>query len=87
MQEQLLDEAVAEVRAHGVARAAGRPVPGVNAFSAPAFDHEGEPALVITLLGHQDHLSADWDGPQALALRQAAAEISHRLGGQALPPA
>lgn len=81
--EEALREAVAEVRAHGVARAVGRPVPGVNAFSAPAFDHEGEAALVITLLGHQDHLSPDWDGAPAQAVRQAAAELSHRLGWQA----
>jgi DNA-binding IclR family transcriptional regulator len=85
-QDKALREAVAELRAHGVARAVGRPVPGVNAFSAPAFDHDGEPALVITLLGHQDHLSADWDGAPAMALRRAAADISHRLGWQVPRP-
>lgn len=73
-------EAVAEIRDHGVARAEGRPIPGVNAFSAPAFDHEGEPAIVITALGHQDHFSADWNSSAAQAVRAAAAEISARLG-------
>lgn len=75
-----LREIAAEVRKHGVARAVGRPVPGVNAFSAAAFDHEGEPAIVITLLGHQDELSSDWKSKPALAVRNAAAEISRRLG-------
>lgn len=75
-----LEEAVAEVREHGVARAEGRPIPGVNAFSAPAFDHEGEPAIVITALGHQDNFSADWNSGDAQAVRGAAAEISSRLG-------
>jgi DNA-binding IclR family transcriptional regulator len=75
-----LREAVAEVRDHGVARAQGRPIPGVNAFSAPAFDHEGEPVIVITALGHQDKFSADWDSDTAQAVRNAAAEISARLG-------
>jgi DNA-binding IclR family transcriptional regulator len=75
-----LQAAADEVRRHGVARAQGRPIPGVNAFSAAAFDHEGEPALVITALGHQDHFPAAWNSAAAQAVRAAAAEISGRLG-------
>lgn len=75
-----LRDAVAELREHGVARAEGRPIPGVNAFSAPAFDHEGEPVIVITALGHQDHFPADWNSGVAQAVRDAAADISSRLG-------
>ena len=81
-----LRDAAAEVREHGVARAVGRPIPGVNAFSAVAFDHEGQPAIVITALGHQDSLPADWDGAAAQAVRDAAAEISGRLGWRAGRP-
>lgn len=69
-----------ELEAHGVARAVGHPIPGVNAFSAPALDHEGEPAIVVTLLGHQDELDPGWDSPGAQAVRDAAAEVSRRLG-------
>lgn len=75
-----LREAADEVRRHGVARAQGRPIPGVNAFSAVAFDHEGEPAIVITALGHQDNFPAAWDSDAAHAVRNAATEISNRLG-------
>lgn len=75
-----LREAIAEIRDHGVARAEGRPIPGVNAFSAPAFDHEGEPAIVITALGHQDKFPSDWNSPAADSVRDAAAAISDRLG-------
>ena len=75
-----LEGIAAEVRRHGVARALGRPIPGVNAFSAAAFDHEGRPALVITALGHEDTFAATWDSPLAAAVRDAAAEVSHRLG-------
>lgn len=71
-----------DLQAHGLVRAEGRPIPGVNAFSAPAFDHEGQPALVITALGHQDHFPVAWDSPVADAVRAAAAAISARLGGQ-----
>jgi len=73
-----------EVRSHGVARAVGRPIPGVNAFSAAAFDHQGDAVLVITAMGHENDVPADWDSPIARAVRTAAAEISARLGGQ--PP-
>jgi len=81
-----LREAAAELREHGVARAEGKPMPGVNAFSAPVFDHEGEPVIVITALGHQDNFSADWNSSAAHAVRDAAAEISGRLGWRIASP-
>ena len=71
-----------ESRAHGVSRAAGRPIPGVNAFSAAAVDHEGEPAIVITALDHEDRLDSRWSSATARAVRDAAAQITQRLGGQ-----
>ena len=69
-----------ELARHGCARAVGRPIPGVNAFSAPVFDQHGEPVLVLTLLGHQDHVPAAWSSPMAAAVKRAAAEVSARLG-------
>jgi len=78
-----LKAVVAEVRDHRIARAHGRPIPGINAFSAPAFDHEGQATLVITALGHEDGFVAEWDSPLADAVRQAAADISRRLGYRA----
>lgn len=86
-EQLLLREARRDVQAHGLVRAEGRPIPGVNAFSAPVFDHEGQPALVITMLGHQDHFPVAWASPAADAVRAASAEISRRLGwlGAAAP--
>ncbi|HWT17962.1 MAG TPA: IclR family transcriptional regulator [Variovorax sp.] len=75
-----LREAAAELREHGVTRAEGKPIPGVNAFSAPVLDHDGEPVVVITALGHRDGFSADWNSSAATAVRNAAAEASSRLG-------
>ncbi|MEO8298978.1 MAG: IclR family transcriptional regulator [Burkholderiales bacterium] len=69
-----------EYTRHGCTRAVGRPVPGVNAFSAPVFDHDGVPVLVLTLLGHQDHFPSAWSSPMAQAVKCAAAEASTRLG-------
>lgn len=77
----------AELQAHGVTRAAGRPIPGVNAFSAPVRDHEGEVALVITMLGHQDHFPSAWTSPMAVAVRDAATQVSASLGYRAPAPA
>jgi DNA-binding IclR family transcriptional regulator len=69
-----------ELAGHGCTRAVGRPIPGVNAFSAPVFDHDGDAAVVITLLGHQDHMPSAWSSAMAAALKRAAAEVSSQLG-------
>lgn len=73
-------EAKDEYGTHGCTRAVGRPIPGINAFSAPAFDHDGEPAIVLTLLGHQDNVASGWTSPMAAAVKRAAADVSNRLG-------
>jgi hypothetical protein len=44
----------------------------VRRLGAPA----GEPVLVITLLGHQDHVPPAWTSPMAAAVRRAAAPYS-----------
>lgn len=71
---------VGELQAHGLTRAVGHPIPGLNALSAPVFDHEGQCALVITALGHEETFDPAWDGALAQSVRDAAAEISRRLG-------
>ncbi len=71
---------------HRLTRAEGRPMPGVNAFASPIFDHEGQPVMCITALGHQDHFPAGWKSPLADRIRNAAADISRQLGG-VVPPA
>lgn len=77
-------EAIAqELRAHGVSRIVGSPIPGVNAFSAPVFDLEGNPVLVITVTDREDRLPAAWEGVTPLALAAAAKELTERLGGRA----
>jgi len=74
-----------ETRRQGMARAMGSPLPGVNAFSTPVFDHAGNIALALTCLGPSNLFDASWDGPIASALRQCAAAISKELGFR--PPA
>lgn len=69
-----------EVRRHGLARAIGDPLPGVNAFAAPVFDHAGHVVLVITAMGPTGTFDARWGSPIAKALQACATEISKRLG-------
>ncbi len=76
-----LDAIRAEALRHGVSRAVGSPIPGVNAFSAPVFDMDGNPVMVITALDHQDRLPSAWNGGAAQSLAAAAQEITQRLGG------
>lgn len=75
-----VDEIVAEVRQHGMARAVGNPIPGINAFSAPVFDSSGNLALAITAMGPADTFDPDWTGPTAQKVRACAGAISERLG-------
>jgi DNA-binding IclR family transcriptional regulator len=85
MSKAAFDALVADVRAHGVARAVGEPLPGINALSAPVFDSTGNLALAVTTLGPAGTFDAGWDGPLAQQVRACANSISARLGwhGQA----
>jgi DNA-binding IclR family transcriptional regulator len=69
-----------EFATHGLTRAVGRPIPGVNAFSAPAFDHQGNAAVVLTALGPDVSFASTWNSVIAKEMRSAAEEISRRLG-------
>lgn len=69
-----------DARRYGMARAVGDPLPGVNAFAAPVFDHAGHVALVITVMGPEGTFDVRWDSAIAHALRDCAADISKRLG-------
>ena len=71
---------LADVRKRGLARAQGNPVPGVNAFSAPVFDHTGEIALALTALGSAAEFDVDWSSPIAQDVKATAQSISARLG-------
>ena len=69
-----------EVRAHGMARAMGQPIPGVSAFAAPVFDHNEHLAIVITIVGPTGGFDPNWGGGDATALRDAAHSVSAQLG-------
>lgn len=75
-----IDAELADVRLRRLARAVGQPIPGINAFCAPVFDHSGHIALAITAMGPAGSFDAGWDGPMARRLAACAETISRRLG-------
>ena len=80
-----LNDVYADVRQRGLARMQKSPIPGINAISAPVFDHSGDVALAITALGPASEFDARWSGPIAAELRNAAARLSRRLGADSGP--
>ncbi|MBC3909417.1 IclR family transcriptional regulator [Undibacterium umbellatum] len=71
---------LAEVRVQGLARAQGLPIPGINALSAPVFNHACTLSLVITATGPKGSFDTDWNGELAQALRASASSLSRQLG-------
>jgi len=75
-----IDHALRDVRRHGLARAVDRPIPGINAFSAPIFDFNGRVVLALTSLGPSGTFDASWGGELATAIKHCAEDVSRRLG-------
>jgi len=75
-----LDALIADIRQHGMSRAVGSVIPGINAFCAPVFDHDGKMALAITGLGPAGLFPPNWNSPTAKAIGAAAQSISRQLG-------
>jgi DNA-binding IclR family transcriptional regulator len=78
-----VEKMLADVRKRGLTRAVGDPLPGVNAFAAPVFDHNGMVVLSITAMGPVGTFDPGWDSPIAKALLDCTAAISRRLGYRA----
>lgn len=71
---------LAEVRTHGMSRALGHPIPGINALSAPVFHHNGHIALALTAMGPAAEFDADWNSETARQLQACAAKLSASMG-------
>lgn len=78
-----LEAMLADIRQHGMARAVNEPIAGINALSAPIFDHTGAITLALTAIGPIGTLDVAWDGTAAAHIKQCAARISERLGYKA----
>jgi DNA-binding IclR family transcriptional regulator len=69
-----------EIRSHGISRASGSLIPGINGFSVPVFDHSGRMVAAITSLGTIGNFDTDWDSPLAESMKETATTLSKRLG-------
>lgn len=72
-----------EVRRRRLSRSAEGVHVGVVSLAAPVFDHRGEIACTIALVGSLGDLQLSWSGAPARALAAAAARLSARLGASA----
>ncbi|CAB3747216.1 IclR family transcriptional regulator [Burkholderia puraquae] len=77
------------IRARGIERGVDLPSPGVSAMCVPVFDADGKLQLALTVIGSTGSIDVDWDGPIAVALRDAARQATASLGAahDAPPPA
>ncbi|MBV8624445.1 MAG: IclR family transcriptional regulator [Herbaspirillum sp.] len=73
-------ERLQQIRAQGMDQALGRPVPGINTLAAPVFNHAGQLALVMAVMGSGGSYDTDLDGPIARLLLASAQAVSWRLG-------
>ena len=70
----------AGVQKRGLARVLGAYRAGINAISAPVFNYDARLEGVITGVGPAGAFDTDWNGPFAREIKDAAKEISERLG-------
>jgi len=69
-----------EIRESGYAAIENPPVPGINAISAPVFDHVGQLQFVVTLIGFASVLKITPDSEYIPLLLQATELLSFQLG-------
>lgn len=68
------------IRARGLSRTIGSPIPGITALAAPVFDSTAGLVLSVTVIGNSAVFDASWDGEITKALTTCAAKISSALG-------
>jgi DNA-binding IclR family transcriptional regulator len=75
-----VEQQAADVRRRRMSRSDGTVTLGVVSLAAPVFDHRGEIACTIALVGSVGNLSLSWSGAPAKLLADAATTLSQRLG-------
>ena len=79
-ERKALEEALAEIRASGVASVSQKLVPGADALAVPVFDHRGAIALSLLAVGSSNTFSLTPDGAAAAVLKRYARSLSKELG-------
>jgi DNA-binding IclR family transcriptional regulator len=71
---------VEQIKRLGYATAIGSPVPGINAISAPVFDHTGQMQLAITLIGPARLVDVRRGSSHVRRMTEFTAALSAELG-------
>jgi len=72
---------LADVRKHGLARTTGERFQGINSFSAPIFNRNGEVMLTISSHGLAATFPSAWDSRIAMSLLRSARDVMRKIGG------
>lgn len=75
-----------EIRNLRLSRVQGDVLPNVHAFAAPIWNHEGDLAAVLTMLGSPPSFDSSWGSREANALMQQADALSAALGFRSRGP-
>jgi DNA-binding IclR family transcriptional regulator len=78
--EAELEANIIRARSAGYVTIDSRPVPGVNAISAPVFDSSGQMQLALTLIGPAAVLPVDANSPFIAQLLDVTRQLSMQLG-------
>ncbi|MCQ4160297.1 IclR family transcriptional regulator [Roseomonas sp. GC11] len=81
-----LEHDIAAIRSLGYSTTEGVPVPGINAVSAPVFDHMEQMQLAVTAIGNAGMLDCGPDSPQTAAVLALARRLSAGLGYRSAAP-
>jgi DNA-binding IclR family transcriptional regulator len=69
-----------QIRKRGIARSLGARRDGIDALSAPLFDHRGEVVAAITVLGMSPHFDTSLNGSAASSLLALSKKLSAWIG-------
>lgn len=79
------EDLLAQTQRCGISQVHGDLTHGIDALSAPVFDHQGAVPFVMTVVGTAGTFNSELTGPVAKALRQTAERCTKAIGGR-LPP-
>ncbi|MCB1486333.1 MAG: IclR family transcriptional regulator [Bauldia sp.] len=68
------------IRTSGLATIKESPIPGINALSAPVFDHVGQLQMAVTLIGPVEAFAGSPEGLFASTLLRVTQRLSSKLG-------
>jgi DNA-binding IclR family transcriptional regulator len=75
-----LEPELISIRSQNYATIDTPPIPGVNAISAPVFDHVGQMLMAVTLIGPAESLDRSADSPFIPTLLRFTESLSSKLG-------